>query len=157
MAEVADAIVARLAGDWTLTQSIGFGVYGRWLKRDGPGATVDAFDAGQGGRLKRSIVVLDGGEVDHPSGRPGREWRTWDSFPTTHLFAEAHANGKAAIDSALARMEALLVPWAATLPSGQRVTFEPDSRVTLEDSEAFPGSVVVVARWRATGARRLIA
>jgi hypothetical protein len=162
MAEIQKAITDYLALDFTLTQpqpgGLGFLVWSRWLVAGtGPGSTPEAFNAGAGGRLRRNIVVLDGGEVDHPSPRPGRDWRTWDSFPTTHLFAEAHANGKAAIDAAIARMETLLVPWRLVLPSGQRVSFEPDSRLVLEDSDQFPGNVVAVVRWRATGARRLAA
>ncbi len=162
MAELQKAIRDYLALDLTLTQTqpggLGFVVFDRWLVTPpGPGSTPEAFDMGQGGRLKRSIVVLDGGEVAHPSPRAGRDWRQWDSHPSMHVFAEAHATGKAAVDTALARIEILLVPWRLTLPSGQRVSFEPDNRLALEDSSAFPGNVVVIARWRATSARRTAA
>lgn len=161
MATLQQAIVDRLTGDFTLTQpqpgGLGFLVWGRWLKKEGGGATPEAWDAGQGGRLKRNVVVLDGGEVDHPSGRGGPDWRFWDSFPELHLFAEAHASGKAAIDAAIRRCDALLVGWSVAIDGGQRVTFRPDARLALEDSEEWPGNVRAVARYRATGARRVAA
>jgi hypothetical protein len=158
MATVQQAIADRLSADAALTAAqptgLGFSVYARWLKPAGPGSTPDAFDATQGGRLRRSIVVLDGGEVAFPTTQP-RGSRRWDSFPTTHVFAEAHANGKQAAWDAVSRIEALLVDWE-TLVGAQRVTFVPDGVSALEDSEAFPGNILLVARWRATGVRALV-
>lgn len=133
-----------------------FLVFDRWLKPSGPGSTPTAFDTAQGGRLKRSIVVLDGGEVAHPSPA-AYERKHWDSFPLTYIFAEAHANGKAAIELAIWRMEFLLADWFPRLPSGYRVAFKEDSILALEDSDAFLGNVVSVVRWRATGSRRMVA
>jgi hypothetical protein len=157
MAELHQSIVTRLQGDATLTGSgaaqLGFGVYDRWLTPGpGPGSTPSAFDQAAGGRLKRSIVVLDGGETRNPAlGRQGTF--IWDSAPVVYLFAEAHANGKAAVEAADRRVEALLLGWGLVLTSGERVTFARDSRVGLEDAQQFPGNVVTVVRYRATGAR----
>jgi hypothetical protein len=157
MAELHQSIVAMLAADPDLTEAqpegLGFRVYDRWLTPGpGPGSTPSAFDATQGGRLKRSIVVLDGGESTNPS--PAREGvRLWDSLPQVYVFAEAHANGKAALERADARIERLLTRWQVTLSTGEVVTFRRDSRQSLADAEQFPGNVVSIARYRATGAR----
>lgn len=148
-----------LAGDAGLTDAppggLGFGVYSQWLKPSGPGSTPAAFDPAQGGRLRRSIVVMDGGEVAHP-GRPGgASIRRWDSFPTITIIGEAHQNGKEAIYAALRRCEELLVPWIATIDGNQQVSFRLADALALEESEGFPGNMVLSTRWRATGARTL--
>lgn len=160
MATLAKAIVQRLESDWTLTGpppgAGGFRVWGRWLVKDGPGSTPEAFS--QTGRLLRNVVVLDGGEVGHPDGDAGRRVRRWDSFPTCHVFAEASDAGKAAVDAACRRIEALLCAgWEAVIDGGQRVGFRPDNRIALGEAEQFAGSIVVVLRFRATGARLVAA
>lgn len=166
MTTLQKAIKDRLAGDWALTQpqpgALGFQIFDRWLVYPGnfakptPGSTPEAFDQGQGGRLRRSIVVLAGGDVDSPSSQM-RDVRRWDSYPRLYFFAEAHANGKQAIEDAKLRVEDLLVPWEVVITRGQRVSFRPADEVPLEDSEQFPGNVVCIVRWRATGTRRLAA
>lgn len=159
MATIQQAIIARLSGDWQLTQAqpggLGYRVWGRWLKPSGPGSTPEAFS--ETGRLLRNVVVLDGGEVGHPDGDAGHRVRRWDSFPTCHVFAEASDAGKAAADAACRRIELLLVGWEAQIDGGQRVGFRPDQRIALEDAEAFPGNVTVILRFRATGARAVAA
>lgn len=159
MATLAKVVRDRLAGDFQLTQptpgGLGFQVFNRWLSKGGPGSTPDAFS--QTGRLLRNVVVLDGGEVGHPDGDAGWRVRRWDSFPTCHVFAEASDAGKAAADAACRRIEALLVGWEAAIDGGQRVGFRPDARIALEDTDAFPGSIVVIARFRATGTRLVAA
>lgn len=158
MATLQTAIRDRLAADASLTAAqpggLGFTVFDRWLKPNGPGSTPTAFDPAQGGRLRRAIVVLDGGEVTNPA-RQAAALRRWDSFPTTDIFAEAHAAGKQAAQDAVRRIEALLVGWE-TVVGGQRVGFLPDSQLVLEDAEAFPGNVRLRATWRAVSARLLI-
>lgn len=157
MAEVQDAVAARLTGDATLI-GLGFAaVFTRWLKRDGPGSTPSAFDPTTG-RLNRSIVVLDGGENAHPSPQPGYETLLWDSLPPIYLFAEATQSGKDAVDAADRRVQELLNGWHISLPSGeQAVARVVGNRVALEDSEQFPGNVVSIRRPRITGSRRLAA
>lgn len=134
---------------------LGFGIYNRWLKPTGPGSTPAAFDAAQGGRLKRSIVVRDGGEVRHTT--PGsHDVRLWDSFPETYLFAEAHDNGRQAIDDAIVRLEALLCDWIPTIDGLGPFSLREADIVDLAESEQFPGNVTVIVRWHATGARQMI-
>lgn len=161
MATLQRAIADRLSADSALTGAqptgLGFTVFDRWLIPSGPGATPGAFDATQGNRLKRSIVVLDGGEVAHAGQpRPGHDGRRWDSYPQTYLFAEAHANGKAAAHAAARRIEALLIGWEVTIDGGQRVAFIDVELRALEDSDQWPGNIVLMARWRAVGSRRLV-
>lgn len=164
MATLQKLIKDRLADDWALTQpqptNLGFGVYDRWLVYPGNfakparGSTPEAFDENQGGRLKRSIVVLAGGDVDHP-GRQMRRMRRWDNFPRIYFYAEAAQSGKQAVEDAKLRVEDLLVPWEAVITRGQRVSLRPADEIPLEDSEAFPGNIVMIVRWRATGVRSL--
>lgn len=135
---------------------LGFTVFNRWLKPSGPGSTPTAFDAAQGGRLKRSIVVLDGGEVPHPSPSV-RDVRLWDAFPTTHLFAELHDNGKAAIDEAIRRLEYLLGDWTPTLSGNSPISLREDAVLEMGESDEFPGNGVVMVRWRVTGTRQIVA
>lgn len=159
MATVQSAIAARLAADPTLTAAqpggLGFTVFDRWLAKTGPGNTAAAFDDTKGGRLKRAIVVLDGAEQDEPARQPAETKRIF-TVPTTHIFAEAHANGKQAANDAYRRIEALLLGWDVVLGAGERVGFVSGSRLVLDDSEQFPGNIVIVARWRLTGTRQLV-
>lgn len=112
-------------------------------------------EAWNGSRLRRNIVILHGGEVDHPS--PSRSsLRLWDAFPTFYIYAEAHANGKLAVTRAKLRIEQLLAPRRVNAEEGSNITFRPDNEIALEDSELFPGNVVSIVRWRATGARVLL-
>lgn len=159
MATVAESILVRLQADAALTAAqpggLGFLVYDRWLVKTGPGATPDAFDDTRGGRLKRAIVVLDGSENDEAARQPDGLKRLFTT-PTTHIFAEAHTNGKRAAQDAYRRIERLLLNWEVVTATGERVGFVSGSRQVLEDSEQFPGNVVLIARWRMTGTRQLI-
>lgn len=159
MTTLAHEIANRIASFGSLTTPAGSGGLGflileRWPVPDGPGATPEAFDPARGNRLKRCIVVLDGGEVAHP-GRQNFDFRRWDSFPTTQIFAEAHLNGKQAAQDAYLQIEAMLINWQAIV-SGQRIGFTTESRLNLEDDDSFPGNIRIVARWRATGVRPLV-
>lgn len=129
----------------------GFLVWDYWIT---PGRPEEAFDPEDDMRLRRSIVILHGGEFDHPS--PSRSgWRLWDSFPTFYIYGEAHANGKLACTRAKIRIEQLLSGRRINAEEGRNITFKPDDEIKLEDSELFPGNVVSIVRWRATGARAL--
>jgi hypothetical protein len=159
MTTLAHEIANRLASFGSLTTPAGSGGLGflileRWPVPDGPGATPEAFDPARGNRLKRCIVVLDGGERPHPS-RQSFDFRKWDSSPQTQIFAEAHLNGKEAAHAAYLLIESMLINWQAVV-AGQRIGFVTENRLDLEDSEAFPGNVRIVATWRATGVRTLV-
>lgn len=118
-----------------------------------PGETPTAFDETRSRRMKRVIAVMDQGEVNNPASQPF-EYRRWDSFPLIYIFAETHQNGKDAIRAAYLLIESYLIGWTVVVDGG-RVGFLPDSRLPLDDSEDFPESVVQVARFRATGVRRI--
>lgn len=148
-------IYQKIAADTDITDAqpdgLGFGVYDYWLTVGKPAAAWQP-----NGRMNRSIVVLDGGENLHPSVSRS-DWYTWDSFPSIYLFGPAHSSTKLAVAQARYRIEQLLIPWVAITFLGERVTFKPDSVIPLDDSEHFPGNVVSIVRWRATGARRTAA
>ncbi len=158
MSTLQSVIAARLTADAMLTDPVptglGFGVHSHWLIPNGPGGTPSAFDTTRGNRLKRSIVVLDGGEVASPA-RSAAGLRRWESFPTLHVFGEAHATGKEAIQSAALRIEALVSSWQPVV-AGQPVTLQTDAWLAIEDSDQFPGNVAKVIRLRATGSRQLV-
>lgn len=157
MSTITSAIFDALTAVGALTDAqpagLGFKVWDRWLTPTGPGATPEAFDATKGGRLLRNIVILEGGEYGHPSGDAGLDVRRWDSFPTVYFFAEAHRNGKAAVNDAVKLADQALHTLDTIANGNEHVTYRMDSRVPIEDSEAFPGNVVAIVRFRATGAR----
>lgn len=135
---------------------LGFLVFNRWLKRSGKGSTAAAFDGTQGGEVRRSIVVRDGGEVLNPSPQ-GREYRFWDTFVDIHIFAEAHDNGKIAVDEAILRIEELLSNWKPIGTGNSPITLREGDVIAQAESDAFPGNLQVVVTWRATGARQMVA
>lgn len=157
MATLPVAIKEILQADPTLTgaqpDGLGFTIWDRWLIRTGPGSTPEAFDELRGGRLKRNIVVLDGGEVPHPKGRMGTDGRRWQSFPTLTVFAEANTQGKSAIVAAQLLCESLLQASPIMIDGDQSADVVFDSRVPINDSDQFPGNVVAVLRFQASGAR----
>jgi hypothetical protein len=143
------------------TGGLGFVVLERWPVRPSgnpanpiPGETPTAFDETRARKMKRTIVVMDQGEVSNPA-RQAFELRRWDSFPLIYIFAETHQNGKEAVGTAYLFIERYLVGWTATV-DGQKVGFVPDNRLPLDDSEDFPESVVQVCRFRATGTRTIV-
>lgn len=126
-----------------------FLIWDWWITPDRPE------EAWNGSRFRRNIVILHGGEVEHPS--PSRSGlRLWDAFPTFYIYAEPHANGKLAVAQAKIRIEQLLAPRRVNAEEGTNITFQPDNEIPLVDSELFPGNVVSIIRWRATGARALL-
>lgn len=155
------AIVGLLEADNQLTDppsaGLGFTVWNRGLKREGKGNTEGAFRIDEPGKpLGRAIVVWDATENDSPARQPADVKRI-DAYPTAHLYVETTDTGKLAADQAYRRIEALFLGWSAVLDSGERLGFVSGSRNTLNDSDQFEGSKIVVVRWRFTGSRRLVA
>lgn len=143
------------------TGGLGFVVLERWPVRPSgnpdnpiPGETKEAFDESRARKMKRTIVVMDQGEVSNP-GRQAFDLRRWDSFPLIYIFGETHQNGKEAVFAAYKLIESYLIGWTANV-DGEKVGFVPDNRLPLDDSEDFPESVVQVCRFRATGTRKLV-
>ncbi len=157
-----DLIAARLAGDATLMATLTGGVWSRALARNQsptgmpatPGSTPGAFDVaadGSSGRLRPAAVVGAPNEVGHPSGKRGPDALAWDAFVQVHLYAPATATGKAAIETADGRIQALLHGW---MVPGSFATVEAlTERVGPIDSDEFPGSVQTYRRFRTTGVR----
>jgi hypothetical protein len=140
-----------LDNDSVIKTTLGFLVWDYWIT---PGRPTAAFDPNDGNRLRRNIVILSGGEVDHPSpSRPN--FRLWDSFPSIYIYARAHESGKLAAVRAKLRIQELLAPRRINAEEGVNITLRPDDEIALEDSELFPGNIVSIVRWRATGARAL--
>lgn len=160
MGAIQVAVRDRLAGDWAFTSpppgGVGMVVLDRWPLESGPGATPDAFSAT--GRMLRTAVVLDPDEVAHPDRRPGWDRRLVDVFPLVYLWAEAHSAGRAAIEAAFHRIEALFHNWQPTLPNGDRPLFtvtEGRTGAREASAEGFNGMVRSEVRLRATWARAL--
>lgn len=162
MTTLQKAIKDRLASDFLLTTvqpaGLGFTVWDRWLVKPAnfakpeAGSTPEAFNAASGGRMKRNIVVREGADVPHPGDQPGDDAWRWDNFCNIYIFAEAHENGKQAAKDAELRVRKLLKnSWEAVITGGQRANFRPAGGIPLDDSELWPGNVVLVARFRATG------
>lgn len=145
------AMFDRVGGDSYLTSTLGFQIYDHWLT---PGHPEVAFDAR--GRLKLNIVVLPGNEVPHPSPSQG-DYYIWDSLSDIYFFGLMHASDKQKITQARMRIERLFTGWYVNVEEGNNVSFKPDRIIPLEDSEGFPGNIVSIAGWRATGARAMVA
>ncbi len=159
MGALQNAIVARLANDTSVLVAappagLGLLVLDRWPLESGPGATPDAFTAT--GAMKRAAVVLDPDEVAHPDRRPGDDRKLVDVFPVVYLFAPAHSTGRAAIEAAYHRIEALFHNYQPVLPNGDRPIFSvTGGRTGARDDEGFLGSTRAEVRLRATWARAL--
>lgn len=158
MTTLAHEIALRLSNSGALTTAqpsgLGFVILERWPSPEGQGATPEVFDAARGNRLKRTIYVRGTDEVGNPA-RQAFDIRRWDAYPEIHVFAEAHANGKEATQSAYYVMESLLVGWEAIV-AGQHIGFLADGWVAPVDSPDFAASVVAVCRFRATSTRKLV-
>lgn len=150
MAILQAEIKSILDNDSVIKTTLQYLVWDYWLTPDNEAA----FDMDNGGRLRNNIVILHGDENPHPS--PSRSgWYTWDAFPTIYIYGAAHATGKLTVTRARIRIEELLSGRRINAEEGRNITLQPDGTVKLEDSELFPGNVVAIARWRATGARAL--
>jgi hypothetical protein len=153
VATLLQELTSVLKNDSVLTNPpLGFLVFDYWIT---PGRPAVAFDPANGNRLKRSIVILHGGEVEHPQGST-YDFSLWDSFPEFYIYAEAHQNGKTAATQAKIRIEQLLGHRYISCFEGNNITLKRDNEIRLEDSDLFPGNVVSIVRWRATGARALV-
>lgn len=160
MSDVLAIITNRLEGDGTLYPGmVPGGVYDRPVKagKEGgstPGAFyVDPADPAHIPRLRRTIAIFDGGEVDFPQSPPGYK----ASYPRVFYYVEASAAGKAALNDIDARVRWLLVgdqTWHPALTTGAPLSIVAAERSPLLDSEAFPGSLVCFRRFEVGYFRR---
>jgi len=154
------ALIARLTGDATLLAVLTGGVFGRALKATGPGNTSTAWavNAATGiAYLRPCAVILDPGEVMHPSGNRDPDIHAYDAWARLFLYAPATDSGKTAIVTADSRAIALFHQWTATLAGvgTAQVVAMPERLGTL-DSDEFPGVVFSVRRFRASGTRQIV-
>ena len=148
---IAAQIASLLAGDAQLAAILPGGVWTRPLKREGPGATPEAFAAT--GQVRPAAVVRDGGETADGSGPD----TAYLGFPQIFLYAPATANGRAAVESAVARIVELVhgasVAGAGQTGAGLRIA----SRLGVDDDPALAGAVVDVVRIQVDGLWRDVA
>lgn len=146
-----DLVVARLAGDPAVAAALPGGVYGRDLKRDGQGATPDAYAPNPPNQPRPAAVVVDDGEVDALLGPPLSQAGTVSVW----FYAPRTQSGRDAIAAAVEASRRALSGWAWTTANatpariegpGQRLGTrdDPVDGQRLVDRVAFPYAVV----WR---------
>jgi hypothetical protein len=146
-------IVDRLVADSTLYPTLlPGGVWDRPLAAgSGRGSTPAAFwidpaDPTKTPRLRRSIVVLDGGEVPSVGGPKNARM----TFPRLFYYVPATATDKAALDAIDSRVLWLLDPanWKPALAANRPLELTALELSELTDSEQFPGSLVCFRRFQ---------
>lgn len=153
MASARTLIVQRLQGDQELTLNLARGgVYDRPIKPGaGQGATpaafyVDPADPTRAQKLLRSVLALDGGEVDAPNGPAGAV----ETFPRVFIYVDATQSGKAALEAIDARVRWLLSPavWRPAVDGNRPLVLSPLERSAAIESDEFPGNLVCYRRFR---------
>lgn len=104
----AEAVVARLQGDPDLMAVLAGGVYARDVKRQGDGATPDAYAATPPHTPKPAAVVVDDGETDDILGPPAAQL----GFVSVWFYAARSASGRQAVATALELARRRLVGWS---------------------------------------------
>jgi hypothetical protein len=144
-------IASILAGDAQLAAILTGGVWTRPLKREGPGATPEAF--APTGQVRPAAVVRDGTETADGSGPD----TAFLGFPQVFLYAPATASGRLAIDAAVTRIVELLhgatVDGAGETGAGLRIT----SRLGIDDDPVMAGTVMDLIRLQVDGLWRDVA
>lgn len=152
MQEVRTIIRARLAADATLASLAPGGIWDRPIKAgQGQGATPGAFytdpaDPARLVRLRRSVYVADGGEVEAIGGPKDADYELRNTFPRLYIYVDATATGKAALDTIDARCRTLLNNWQTTMTGGAAVTFRVLNLTETMDAEEFPGNLFAIRR-----------
>lgn len=162
MAENHEIIANYLAADATLLGSLGVngysgilqgGIWTRPLKRQGFGATPEAFWLSDKGRLVRpSAVILDGDDRDHPQAL---------SIPTAYnqeiiiyIHVPSTATGKGKAHDARRRIYNLIdfetSGWRFTTADGTLARLRYDGRIGLRDHEELVGSKYLFLRYEVT-------
>jgi hypothetical protein len=153
MQAIRTQIVARLQSDQTLYPNlVPGGVWDRPLAAGtGRGSTPAAFwidpaDPTKTPRLRRSLVVLDGGEVAAVGGPSTAR----ETFPRIFYYVPATASDKTALDDIDSRVLWLLDPanWRPTVGANRPLVLSALELSELVESEQFPGSLVCFRRFR---------
>ena len=165
MGSLIEELAARLTADATLVGTLGGngysgilngGVWTRPLRREAPGATLEAFyDASFGGKVMRDGVatIVDRGDVPHAQRRAIPS--AYESYPTIYLYAGATSTGKATIIAARKRIFELLDHhasdgWTFVTDDGPLAFVEYVDRIGIQNSEEFPEAVFDQCRYRVT-------
>ena len=152
MQAIRKLIVDRLTADSTLYPNLApGGVWDRPLAAgSGRGSTPAAFwidpaDPTKTPRLRRSLVVLDGGEVPATDGPPNARMK----FPRIFYYVPATASDKAALDDIDSRVTWLLDPdnWHPAVGANRALILTALELSELVESEQFPGSLVCFRRF----------
>ena len=144
-------IYNRLTGDNSLLTVLPGGIWDRAIKREGVGATPGAFD--QYGDPLPAAVVMDGTDEQTAFGPDA----SFQSFPWIYLYAQPHANGKAAIATAWDLMFSLLHKWRFATPNSTDAEVHVIGRLGVMDDPDVDDRLLggmrlqVTGLWRNTG------
>ena len=150
---IATRTLSRLTVDSSLNALLTGGIYSRELKREGPGATPNAFAPTPPYQVRPSAVVRDDGDADDGVGPGGAQF----TFVTVWFYAPATDNGKAAIADAVELTKGLLIGWRMPTPNGTGATVENVAgRLGVRDDPVMSGTVVDNVRFQISGLWRVI-
>ena len=150
---IATRILNRLTTDADLTALLSGGIYDRELKREGPGATPNAFAPTPPNQVRPAAVVRDDGDNDDVFGPRGAQ----QTFVTLWVYAPATANGKEAIATAIDMARSRLIGWQMPTANGAAATVETVAgRLGVRDDPVMTGTVVDNVRFQVTGLWRVI-
>lgn len=151
---VVDRVVERLTTDSDLTALLTGGIYTRELKREGNGATPDAFSSTPPYQPRPAAVIRDNGDVTDLLGPGGAQ----SSYITIWVLAQAHQSGRDAIAAAIELIKGRLIGWSFPNANGAGATVENVSgRIGIHDDPVVPNriqdaiTVQIIGIWRALG------
>jgi hypothetical protein len=124
------AVVARLQADPDLMAVLAGGVWGRDLKREGSGATPDAFAPEPPHTPRPAAVVVDDGEGDDLLGPPAAQL----GFLSVWFYAVRTGSGRDAVNAAVELTRRSLVNWTWPTPNLTPATIAtPGMRLGVRD------------------------
>lgn len=141
-------VVARLQGLPEVAALLPGGIYGRDLKRVGPGATPTAYAPSPPYTPVPAAVVVDDGEVEDPGGPP----LGLLGSVSVWVYAARVASGRDEIAAALEGVRAALLGWSFLTPRQTPARFEgPGLRLGTRDDPVDEQRLVdrVVFAWHA--------
>lgn len=148
MSSIVEQIQSRLAGSAGVTTIATGGIWKRPIKREGPGATPEAFYPQPPYQPMPAIYVSDGG--DQPAVNGVRS--AFFGFPTLWFYAPAHDNGRAAISALWLAAYSALIGFNLALPNGTGATIERVAgRVGIQDAPDLERAVMDTMRLQVTG------
>jgi hypothetical protein len=136
---VTSSVLDYLKADPTLAMLLPGGLYDRDLKRQGPGATRDAYAPDPPHQPRPAAVVVDDGDDASLTGADGCQL----GFLSLWCYAPTTASGRAAIAEAIDRARVLLVGFTCPTGNGAGARIEqPGQRLGVRDDPVDDGRVV---------------